>query len=525
MPFEYGNGYIDSSNATASICDNNGELLFSTDGVKVFLPDGQDIPFNTIFSNKSQAILLLPILDCNNEYAIITIDRHPEITYNFDELAINEPEIPINSKLNLTIFNLTNRTFQQIQQFGSRNGFVFCEKLAVTLIGNSYNIITLSRKITNQSTDHITLASVYKMECKDFLHYNDFEIPNVSCNPFGQIKISPDNTKIVFANWNFANSVLLDMIISNNQIQSINYFDRINIAPYPSLPLISQVNKHFGVEFSENSNFLYISIVGSAYHEWNNSHSFIYQINLFNSTFTNNLIHTHAQSEEQLMNFYGIGHLQYNYGNIYFTLPTLNKLGIIKDINTLHPLVDENYLELTNITYYGLPPLTPYIDSNIPFIQPFNSVMEIIGEETNSQISHDTCECNECKEEKLQQPKLCVKAYINTDNNQITQNGCHQLILEVCNFYPYLDFCDVVIDLIEITNPLGETISHSFNSEIQIFPKGAACFGDIHNCSCVKREFLIKSNNAISGVYKIEIRSISYKVKYMTSQSINLNVN
>jgi len=524
IPSNYSNGLINSNCPTATISDENEDLLFSTDGIKIFFPNGQEIPFNSNFSHNYQSVFILPILNCKNEYAIITIDRHPEIKYSFDELVVHEPDIPVNSRLNFIIFNLTTRTFQPIQHFEARNGFVFCEKIAVTLLGATYNIIALSRKIASQPLDHITLVSTYTLECRDIAHYADFEISNVSCNPFGQIKISPDNTKIAFANWNFANTVLLDVVINNNQIQAINYINTIGISPYPAEPLISQVNKHLGLEFSENSNFLYISIVGSAFHAWRNNESSIYQINLLNNTLTNNLIHTHVQSEEQLMNYYGLGHLQYNYGNIYFTLPTLKWLGIIKNINTLNPIVDENYLELSNIGYYGLPSLVQSVGANIPFIQPINSLMETIIEQPNSQISDENCECDKCDSEILPQPKLCVKAYINTDNHQIAHNGCYQLILEICNCYTYLDFCDVVVDIIEITNPLGEVIGSSFNSEIQIFPKGSICFGDVNRCSCAKREFLIKTNMTMTGEYKIEIRNVSYKVKYEDFNGINLNV-
>lgn len=310
------NGQLNTGEGCASISSANGELLFYTNGVTVYnrnhqiMPNGNDL--NGDFSSTNSAIII-PKPGAPNLYFIFTADNEGQ------ENGLQYSEVDLNLNAGLG---------------------------DVTTIKNKPLHTPITEKLT--AVKHATLDAYWVVSHKygsdEFLTYAVTEdgvdenpiisaigsflpITSDGLNTTGQIKISPDGTKLAVARTNARNTQLFDFNASNGQITN---------AVTLSTSLFS-----YGVEFSSNSRVLYINA------------GFLYQYDLNSNNIINSRITITNPST-------GIGSLQLaSNGKIYLAEWDSPFLHVINAPNNLGEACDYQLQAVDlngRISKLGLPP-------------------------------------------------------------------------------------------------------------------------------------------------------------------------
>ncbi len=231
-------GQLFTNEGCTSISDDTGNLLFYTDGTKVWNKNHQVMPNgNGLYgdSSSTQSAIIVPKPNDPNIYYIFTVDNWLDGT-NYG-LNYSEVDISLNSGLGA----VTNKNINLLQESSEKITAVLKDCI-------TKSIWVLSFASENGNTDI-------------FNTYHAFEVSNTGVNPVsvkspfsnlsvddarGYLKLSPDGTKVASANvvdglflYDFDTST---GIISNQQPLVINGESRF---PY-------------GVEFSPNSQLLYV---------------------------------------------------------------------------------------------------------------------------------------------------------------------------------------------------------------------------------------------------------------------------
>ena len=242
-------GQLSTNEGCSTISDANGNLLFYSDGITVWNRNHQVMPNgNGLFGDPSstQSALVVPKPDDPNIYYLFTVD----IKFN------NEP---MDYGLNYSIVDMSLDG-----GFGD-----------VTTDKNINLLSTCSEKITAVLKDCVTKSIwVIAFASPDgdigvYDTYHAFEVNNSGVNTTaikstfnlnvsdkrGYLKLSPDGTKMICANMRG------DFTDPNNMDQLLLYdFDETTgvVSNQQRLFINSQSDKPYGVEFSPNSQVLYV---------------------------------------------------------------------------------------------------------------------------------------------------------------------------------------------------------------------------------------------------------------------------
>ena len=233
-PVAITDGRLITDEGCASISDEFGNLLFYTDGVRVFNKDHNIMKNGNYlhghFSSTHSAIII-PKPNNVNHYYIFTVDA---ITSN---KGLNYSEVKMNSENGLGeviskntlllgsvtekitgIKNSTNNTYWVVSQKWNSNEF------------NAY-------KITSRGVNTIPIKS----RIGPYIGGHD-------SNALGQIKFSPNGRKLAIAIYG-----------RTNQAWLFNFNKTTGILSNPILLLDEKTDsQYYGLEFSPNSNLLYI---------------------------------------------------------------------------------------------------------------------------------------------------------------------------------------------------------------------------------------------------------------------------
>jgi gliding motility-associated-like protein len=361
-------GQLDTDEGCSAISDTLGNLLFYTDGVTVYnrnhvvMVNGDAL--NGSFSSTHSAIIV-PKPNDSNIYYIFTTDFQA----GSNGLQFSEVDMSLDGGLG----GIT----------GNKNVLLFTpttEKL--TAIKNS--------------TDNSYWVISHKWESDEFIAYQVTET-GVNVNPVisavgtyiggsdtaaaaGQIKISPEGTKLAVARTEgFAEAQLFDFDSSTGLISN-------------PITLLDLANDElvYGVEFSPNSQLLYISVLGNG----------IYQFNL-NAGSNNQIIYSQFLITT-LARPYSAMQLATN-GKIYVAKPNQFQIDVINNPNGLGASCDFQFESVDlggRRSQYGLP---PFIQSffqvgfevenlcfgevaqfNANISQPYDSLLWEFGDSTTS---------------------------------------------------------------------------------------------------------------------------------------------
>ncbi|MBN4058047.1 T9SS type B sorting domain-containing protein [Olleya sp. AH-315-K02] len=368
-------GQLSTNEGCSTISDANGNLLFYSDGITVWNRNHQVMPNgNGLFGDPSstQSALVVPKPDDPDIYYIFTVDT---------SVGQNDPDFGLNySVVDMTLYN----------------------GLGDITLKNEPLLANCSEKITAVLKDCIT-KSIWLVTFAPedgtsgvFDTYYAFEINNsgVSTLPVkstfnlnitdwrGYLKLSPDGTKMVSANMrgNFNDPTNLYQLLLYDFNENTGM-----VTNQLQLIINSQSNNPYGVEFSPNSQVLYV----------HSSNDFFDQANPANnnnpvnhsSTLTQfNLDAADIQASEFPLDSRQLyrGGLQLGpNGKIYRALSAtygqgLPFLGVINNPNNIGAAANyqHNAVNLSpNVSTQGLP----------PFIQSiFNSEIDIIRNNTST---------------------------------------------------------------------------------------------------------------------------------------------
>ena len=270
-------GLLFTNEGCTSISDDSGDLLFYTDGTKIWNKNHQVMTNgNGLYgdSSSTQSAIIVPKPNDPNIYYIFTVDN----SLNNVNHGLNYSEIDIT--LDNGLGAITKKNINLLQESS--------EKITAVLkdcITNSIWVLSFASENGNSGL---------------FNTYHAFEVNNTGINPIsvkstftnlsvndarGYLKLSPDDTKVASANVSDG-LYLYDFdastgIVNNQQSLSIN-----GVSKFP-----------YGVEFSPNSQLLYVhasndffSLISAENEDPANHHSVLVQYNLSATNIQNSAV-------------------------------------------------------------------------------------------------------------------------------------------------------------------------------------------------------------------------------------------
>jgi PKD repeat protein len=283
----------------ATISNPLGELLFYTDGITVWnrnhdvMLNGNDLNGS---SSSTHSAIIVPKPDDLNIYYIFTVDdgAGPDgLQYSEVDMSLDSGLGAINTNKNILLFSPTTEKITAIKNETSNEYWLVSHKwdsseflsYRVSALGIDPNPIT-------------SIAGTYVVDTD----------PGGSA---GQIKISPDGTKLAVARvGNLAEAQLFDFDINTGIVSN-------PLTLYSNTP-----TRVYGIEFSPNSKVLYISLPDIG----------VYQFNLeagSPSGIVNSMLELNTGA-----NFYGSLQLASN-GKIYVSKPAEVFIDVIDSPNTV----------------------------------------------------------------------------------------------------------------------------------------------------------------------------------------------
>ncbi|CAM1360185.1 Gliding motility-associated C-terminal domain-containing protein [Tenacibaculum sediminilitoris] len=360
-PISLQDGLLSTDEGCSSISDENGNLLFYSDGIKVWTKNHELMKYsdgslaNNLEGNpsSSQSGLIVPNPEDKNIYYIFTVgtDFIPfNATYpsnpgfNFYTINIskgNGGEI-IAGPVNLS----DGRDFQWSEKVTAVQGSNCTEIWILSIVQNTFYAYKIDKNGVD-ANNPVTSFSSYSLIDKR-----------------GYLKVSPDGTKVALAD--FTNDgrgrlVLYDFDNTTGKVASNRLV--LTNGPVDGSP--------YGVEFSQQSRKLYTSL----YHESSGSFR-IFQYDLLDA----NILQTKTQIHQE-PGYRGALQLAPN-GKIYASIPDKSYLGIIEnpEEDASNVIFTSNAVDLGGATSsQGLP----------PFIQSFFAPVKLVNLSNNEVLNNN----------------------------------------------------------------------------------------------------------------------------------------
>jgi gliding motility-associated-like protein len=238
-PFAITDGELDTVEGCSTFSDPNGNLLFYSDGITVWnrnhdiMPNGNDLLGNP---SSSQSAMIIPKPGSNSIYYIFTVGAEgggSESGFNYYVIDMNEDSgfgDIVEGPIDLSQGQGHNWSEKVAAVKGAENGTFW----VLSYVPNEF----VAYKVTS-----------------DGVATNPIITPSFAANDKrGYLKISPDGTKVAVAHQSDGAFLVYDFNDvtgkTSNEIE---------------LPLITEGNKPYGVEFSANSEKLYVHASNDAF--------------------------------------------------------------------------------------------------------------------------------------------------------------------------------------------------------------------------------------------------------------------
>lgn len=244
------NSSIIASEATASISDKNGNLLFYTDGVTVWNRNHQILENGTILKGRkksSQPVLIVPNPEDENLYYIFTIGSFYGDLF---EGPFGDPAV--DHGLNYSVVDFSENVDGQVTEKNVHllNHTALKMSAIANCSDNSFWLTTLSTADGSKGGNYNTFYS-FKLDASG-VHLNPITSTTdlVIDDPRGYMKFSPDGKKLATAN--VTSKLILSSFdsesgtVSLSKLLSIKDFQTSAVAKWP-----------YSVEFSMDSKVLY----------------------------------------------------------------------------------------------------------------------------------------------------------------------------------------------------------------------------------------------------------------------------
>lgn len=469
----------------SSISDDNGNLLFYTDGRTIW-DSSNIVRVQGLLGNSSSTQSVIIVSDPSNseQYYVLTSDGITGANNHFD-----------GGLLNVTTWNFT--PLASLMTMPSVTWYSPVERVTAVQHADCKNfwVITMIQKGGLHTQDGDGIFRVFRIDISGIQHVGDTPLGEF-IGDIGYLKGSPDGKKISFVDYNKWNIKVYDFdsasgVIDVNNVQTI------------SVPK----NGNYGLEFSPNSQLLYFSNLPSAS---------IYQVDLVSNTA--------PLLVGQTTGF--VGALQLGPDHIiYGTRTSTNILVAILDPDVVGTgcNFDQNYITLASGTLAqgGLP----------------NMISNLCSDSSNEDCN---CGCSGCNEDADDFNKELIERANEKYNTVKSDNSCPDpfsgncstnaiddtLNLEPCFYFHwgdskydgieehdtevfYLTICngfkDIMYKGLTITKITLIPDVHPID-KIHIVPDRLIEINCLEPCSCQTREFaLITRANDTAGNYTLEV--------------------
>lgn len=223
------NGALSTFEGCASISDNDGNLLFYTDGTSVWNANHDVMPNgNGLFGNSSstQSAIIIPVPNNPDQYYIVTIGTNTTIGLNYSVVDMNLAgglgDVVVAQK-NILIRKGVREKILAIKKEGDANYWL------ATQVLNSDSLLTFEvGSLGINTTPQVSILSVITPNISGYLKSNIEGSLLVSCHEFGRVQLME-----------FDNST--GLVTADLYFNSMSGFS----------------SSGYGAEFSPNSEFLY----------------------------------------------------------------------------------------------------------------------------------------------------------------------------------------------------------------------------------------------------------------------------
>lgn len=231
VPVALTNGQLNTTEGCATISNGAGQLLFYTDGITVWdknhaiMPNGTSLNGNP---SSTQSATIVPLPGSTTLYYIFTLDAFAGANgfcYSIVDLSLNGGNGDVTTK-NILLYTPS------------------CEKISITKHANNIDYWIVSHQWNSSNFVSYLLTSSGLDVANPVLSNSGVVVNGNTENAWGQMKISPDGSKLAICN-SFINAEIFDFdnntgIISNPIVLIDDY-------------------SSYGIEFSPNSQVLYLT--------------------------------------------------------------------------------------------------------------------------------------------------------------------------------------------------------------------------------------------------------------------------
>ena len=523
------NHAFNSGEGCAAISDQNGNLLFYTDGTNLYDASHTQINSSTTplggDTSAANSAIIVPPAGGGSVYHIFAVGSS-----STNQTANNQPLKYTGVTVSGSTVTIVTPTTDVIDPV-YRNDWIISESIGATAHSDCSKYWVVGLDATRNEWVKILIDSdVGPIPAN--ISRSDYGAPILASNTYG-MKFSSDGTMIAHANAQFPEVNPTHGTLRNRSSVDIFDFDRNtgNISYKNQITRFPDNPTPYGVEFSPGNQYIYFTDY------W---HGTVYRHLIGTDEVVSNctIIYDHTANVGNLQlapngKIYG---MRRNSNTLFsIDLPNASTTHVAPNTNaamaqnqtdlgfTLNAIDSSgNTLTMGGTTELGLPNFTRIaddcLDGNCQRIA--DEVEEIINEsfdETNARMAY----CEEREELEFCQPADLpdLKPVINviwkrSECDDIESTDIEPLHLTVSNPYSNVEFCNLTIHKVTIVKEDGSEIDILPNGDpsVTLSPIGPHCFGNIEGCAYKARELTLWTRGAIIGDYHIRIEGICYDI-------------
>ena len=566
---------IETAEGCASVSDANGNLLFYTDGTTVWRGnDGSIVNQHDLKGDytSTQSCIIVPDPANTDQYYILTMDgnsynehKHgtPPVndistTYNFAAYRINVVTWhleELTADLSLPPSTYSNNTYTDAN--GHTHQLSPAEKITAVRAPNckDFWILTVEQLLeegqngeyvqkntaTGESAGFevpkLALMRIYQIKqdgtSSGITHIRDVELGAAAMlGDVGVMKCSHDAKTVAIASRD-ARAVYVYDFDNTTGTLDLSSFRKIDVNPDTNPNIFA---RPYGLEFSPNSQLLYISTIGS--YAWGN----IIQVNLSTTT-TGHIFKIPKYTQGTLKQ--PIGALQLGPDNkIYVALPERKELGVINNPNLLGQAADfqPGGINIAGTCMHGLPNLVSHLcpppddcdcccdccdccDDCKTCNQEAEEQNKLLNEKTESKglQGKANADCadeitEDCSRTALSHLEPCFYLYWGEKANEsISIPKAEVLSLKICNPFKDIIYKGLKVTKLVLVYESGESVK---TEEVEIVPNGFLCYDCLMPCSCLTREIaFITKEKAKEGTYQLQVQYCFESIEFLSDHT------
>lgn len=552
-PSQDAQGALVTLEGSATICDRqSGDLILSTDGVTIWDALGNPLPVQLKGqASATTSAVIVPRPGTSDRFFIF----NPGETSGLDHTVAL-----VNGRIDPTRFDID---YSRGPTRGVHYTEVRADQSGASVVPGQLNV-----QLPAPSADpavHPTekIAVVVHANCVDYWvvigHETTFYVYRVSAqgvqlehslpaqmgrrmSPLGYIKFSPNGRRMAVASHDMS-----DTQWSRPPSLALFRFDPasglITDPRRPAWEAWEDLGSPYGLEFSASGELLYVSLARRLDDQAPDIRVALLQLDLSATPETIELA-TDITTTAPLATFpdkprRGVPHARAGVGallrspvpgdgRIFVAMPATRFLGVIAQPevrvtpNGNECGFDPHGLALDDLVFWGLPTLVEYGQCADGDCQGLIAAVNTTLSTSCAQMANTMAPCTDepsddcgCTTDPtacapIEPPEVapCITVrWGATPAASMGATGIETACITVCNCTTNLTFKHLSIAMIEVVDLNGDPVPG-----VSVTPIGPYSFGDIEPCSCVSRQFVIQTDGAAPGQYRLLLRGVCFDV-------------